>query len=78
MLIDLLRPPDHESAVELVAQHGTDLQPVLQRDFIASLHAAYTADEVRKQLVAAGLPQFRVEEVDALHFIGWGVAPEAI
>ena len=78
MLIDLLRPPDHESAVELVAQHGTDLQPVLQRDFTASLHAAYTADEVRKQLVAAGLPQFRVEEVDALHFIGWGVAPEAI
>ena len=78
MLIDLLRPPDHESAVELVAQHGTDLQPVLQRDFIASLHAAYTADEVRQQLVAVGLPQFRVEEVDALHFVGWGMAPEAM
>ena len=78
MLIDLSRPPDHETAVQLVAQHGTELQPVLQRDFIASLHAAYTVDEVRQQLIAAGLSTFQVDEVDALHFIAWGTAPEAM
>jgi ubiquinone/menaquinone biosynthesis C-methylase UbiE len=78
MLIDLSRPPDHETAVQLVAQHGTELQPVLQRDFIASLHAAYTVDEVRRQLIAAGLSKFQVDEVDALHFVAWGTAPEAI
>jgi ubiquinone/menaquinone biosynthesis C-methylase UbiE len=78
MLIDLLRPHDHETAEQIVAQHGTELQPVLQRDFIASLHAAYTAEEVREQLVKAGLAQFRVEEVDALHLVGWGRAPEIV
>ncbi len=74
MLIDLLRPPDHESAVRLVSEHSKNIQPVLQRDFIASLHAAYTIEEVRQQLVAAGLARFQVDVVDELHFVAWGVA----
>ena len=74
LLIDLLRPSDHETAVQLVNKHAKDALPLLQRDFIASLHAAYTADEVRQQLRAAGLSSFRVDEVDELHFAGWGLA----
>ena len=72
LVIDLLRPPDHERAVQLVAEHAAGAPPVLKHDFIASLHAAYTADEVRQQLLAAGLPDFRVDVVDELHFVAWG------
>ena len=74
LLIDLLRPADHETAVQLVNKHAKDAKPVLQRDFIASLHAAYTLDEVRQQLKTAGLPQFSVDQVDEFHFVGWGPA----
>jgi hypothetical protein len=74
LLIDLLRPADHETAVRLVNEHAKDAPPVLERDFVASLHAAYTVDEVRQQLIAAGLPQFSVEQVDELHFVAWGAA----
>jgi ubiquinone/menaquinone biosynthesis C-methylase UbiE len=71
LVIDLLRPPDHDAAVRLVQEHAQDAPPVLQRDFIASLHAAYTVDEVREQLKAAGLSTFQVDEVDELHFVAW-------
>src|SRR5262245_51869503 len=74
LMVDLLRPPDHETAVRLVDEHAKDAPPVLRRDFIASLHAAYTLDEVRGQLIAAGLRHFRVDEVDVLHFVAWGAA----
>jgi ubiquinone/menaquinone biosynthesis C-methylase UbiE len=69
LLIDLLRPPDRDSVVRLVNEHAHDAPPVLQRDFIASLHAAYTVEEVRQQLLAAGLPHFRVDQVDQFHFV---------
>lgn len=75
LIVDLLRPPDHEAVVRLVNEHAKDAPPVLQRDFIASLHAAYTLDEVRQQVKAAGLPNFEVQEVDELHFVAWGSAP---
>ena len=75
LLIDLLRPADHDVAVRLVKEHAKDAPPVLERDFIASLHAAYTIDEVQQQLRAAGLPSFQVDQVDELHFVGWGLAP---
>ena len=72
LVVDLLRPADPETVIRLVNQHAEDAPSLLRRDFIASLHAAYTLDEVRQQLIAAGLPQFRVEQVDELHLVGWG------
>jgi SAM-dependent methyltransferase len=72
LFVDLLRPASHEEAVRLVHKHASDAPPVLERDFIASLHAAYALDEVREQLCAADLKHFQVEQVDELHFIGWG------
>ncbi len=74
MLVDLVRPLDHETAIRLVKEHAKDAPPVLERDFTASLHAAYSVDEVRKQLTAAELPQFQVEQVDVLHLVVWGLA----
>jgi SAM-dependent methyltransferase len=76
LLIDLLRPPDHDTVVRLVNEHAKDAPPVLQRDFIASLHAAYTIDEVRQQLGAASLGGFQVDAVDELHFVAWGKKDE--
>jgi ubiquinone/menaquinone biosynthesis C-methylase UbiE len=78
MIIDLVRPPDHQTAVQLVMEHAKGAPPVLERDFIASLHAAYSLDEVRQQLVSAGLPEFRLDHVDVLHFVAWGRAPVGI
>jgi 2-polyprenyl-3-methyl-5-hydroxy-6-metoxy-1,4-benzoquinol methylase len=73
MLIDLLRPADHDTAVRLVNENAKDAPPVLQRDFLASLHAAYSLEEVRQQLDKAGLQQFRVDQVDEFHLVGWGL-----
>lgn len=72
LMIDLLRPSDHDTAVRLVNENAKDAPAVLQRDFIASLHAAYTVDEVRQQLRDANVTQFQIDQVDELHFVGWG------
>jgi SAM-dependent methyltransferase len=75
-IIDLLRPPDHETALRLVNERAKDAPSVLQRDFIASLHAAYTLEEVRQQLRDAGLASFQLDQTDELHFVGWGLTPD--
>lgn len=72
LMVDLLRPPDQDTVVRMVNEHAKDAPEILQRDFIASLHAAYTVDEVRRQLDAAGLTKFRVDQVDELHLVAWG------
>jgi ubiquinone/menaquinone biosynthesis C-methylase UbiE len=74
MLVDLVRPADHATAVQLVKENANGAPPILERDFTASLHAAYNVDEVRQQLIAAGLPHFKVEQVDILHLVAWGFA----
>jgi ubiquinone/menaquinone biosynthesis C-methylase UbiE len=76
LLVDLLRPHDAETAERYVNELAKDAPPVLQRDFLASLHAAYTLDEVRDQLNMSGLSSFRVDQVDELHFVGWGYGAE--
>lgn len=55
LVADLFRPADAAAADALVAQYAADAPPVLQRDFRASLHAAFEPDEVRAQLTEAGL-----------------------
>ena len=72
LVVDLLRPADPETVIRLVNQHAGDAPSLLRRDFIASLHAAYSLDEVRQQLLFAGLPHFCVEQVDELHLVAWG------
>jgi ubiquinone/menaquinone biosynthesis C-methylase UbiE len=74
LMVDLLRPVDQETAARFVYEHAKEAPPILQRDFTASLHAAYTLDEVAQQLGEAGLTGFHVDQVDELHFVGWGCA----
>jgi ubiquinone/menaquinone biosynthesis C-methylase UbiE len=72
-IADLLRPRNAQIARELVAQYSADEPPVLRRDFYNSLCAAFTVEEVRAQLIEAGLEQLAVEAVSDRHLIIWGV-----
>jgi len=71
-VMDLCRPDSPEQVAALVAAYASDEPEVLRRDFENSLYAAFTVDEVCAQLVAAGLPSFRVEAVSDRHFVAWG------
>jgi ubiquinone/menaquinone biosynthesis C-methylase UbiE len=70
-VMDLRRPPSTEAAAALVATYAADEHPLLRDDFLASLCAAYTADEVGAQLEDAGLP-LRVELLGDRHLLVWG------
>ena len=52
---DLRRPADEAELRRLIETYGAGGPAVLQRDFAASLRAAFTVQEVRGQLAAAGL-----------------------
>jgi SAM-dependent methyltransferase len=62
-----LRRPDHPDVVDtLVRQHAADAPDVLRQDFRASLHAAFTVEEVQQQLKEAGL-MLKVDAVGDRH-----------
>ena len=60
---DLRRPPNEQEVDALCAHYVRHAPTVLQRDFRASLIAAFTTDEVRDQLDQAGLGHFTVTEI---------------
>lgn len=72
LVMDLLRPPSRESAAELVRLHAGDAPPVLVRDFMNSLIAAYRPDEVAQQLRACSLDDLAIEVVSDRHWLVWG------
>jgi SAM-dependent methyltransferase len=69
LIMDLLRPASREAALALVRLHAGDAPPVLARDFMNSLLAAYRPDEVRRQLRATGLMHLEVEVVSDRHWL---------
>lgn len=70
---DLRRPADPQAAEALLRRHGADAPPVLQHDYLASLHAAFTPAEVEGQLRAAGLAsQLQVAAVEDRYLEVWG------
>lgn len=64
MLRDLRRPASIEALEALVARHAGTAPPVLQRDYRASLHAAFRPEEVEEQLRSAGLGCLRVQALE--------------
>lgn len=74
-VVDLRRPPSRAVAEALVATYAGGEPEVLRRDFLHSLCAAYTVDEVGAQLGAAGLRTFRVEAIGDRHLLAWGWLP---
>ena len=67
LVMDLLRPQDAGTGDELVGIYAQDAPEVLRTDFRNSLFAAYTLEEVRQQLAAAGLDDLDVRQVSDRH-----------
>lgn len=72
LVMDLLRPDSQEAASALTRLHAGDAPPVLARDFMNSLLAAYRPDEVARQLHASGLNALKVAVVSDRHWLAWG------
>ena len=73
---DLRRPATAAAALALQQRHLAAAPPVLQRDYLASLHAAFRPKEVEAQLLAAGLPLgpggLQVRELEDRYLEIWG------
>ncbi|WP_018871591.1 trans-aconitate 2-methyltransferase [Thioalkalivibrio sp. ALJ16] len=76
-VMDLRRPDSEQTVKALVAKYAAEDPDVLRRDFEHSLHAAFTPDEVRAQLSAAGLDGFTVRITSDRHMIIFGHLPGA-
>ena len=72
---DLMRPDSPAAAQAIVDRSAPDQPEVLRRDFFNSLCAAFTPDEIRSQLAAAGLGTLTVEPVTDYHLTVTGRAP---
>lgn len=75
MVADLRRPCDVAQAEILVSRYAAEAAPVLQHDFLNSLCAAYSTEEVRQQLDEAGLGSFQWDVLGDLQLVAWGTAP---
>jgi len=70
---DLRRPASAEAVDALVAEQMLGAPPVLRQDYRASLHAAFTPEEVRAQLEQAGLTgQLQVAPRQERYLEVWG------
>lgn len=64
---DLRRPDSDDAAKKLVELHAATEPPLLQKEFHRSLLAAFTPDEIRRQLDAAGLSGLSVAPIPDRH-----------
>jgi SAM-dependent methyltransferase len=69
---DLRRPASLEEAEALRARHLDAAPPVLQHDYLASLQAAFTPEEVAGQLSAADLGCLQVAPREDRYLEVWG------
>ena len=69
---DLRRPACLADAEALRARYLADAPPVLQHDYLASLQAAFTPEEVAAQLSAAGLDGLHVASLEDRYLEVWG------
>jgi SAM-dependent methyltransferase len=72
---DLARPVSVEEVDRLVAAYARDEPEVLQRDYRNSLRAAFTVDEVRAQVAAAGFTGWAISMVSDRHLLAAGYTP---
>jgi ubiquinone/menaquinone biosynthesis C-methylase UbiE len=75
LVMDLARPHSPTAVDALVETHAIDAPEVLRRDFRNSLFAAYTPDEVQRQLSQVGLSTLKVESVSDRHLAAMGQLP---
>ena len=75
LVMDLYRPPSEQAARAIVEQYAGGEPEVLQRDFLASLCAAFEPDEIRAQLRAGGLYTLDIRTVSDRHVLVTGRLP---
>lgn len=75
LVMDLIRPSSPLEAREIVERVASREHPLLKEDFYHSLCAAFTPEEVRAQLAAAGLA-LGVERAGDRHWLVRGVLGE--
>lgn len=71
-IADLRRPKDEAEARRLTDLYTQGEPPILKRDFLHSLKASFTADELSDQLTRAGLSHLHIEEPSDRHVLIWG------
>ena len=69
---DLFRPPNRAAAKRLVERYAAAEPAVLQRDFLNSLLASFTVEEVRKQLIQVQLGHLRIKVISDRHLMIFG------
>jgi trans-aconitate methyltransferase len=74
-IMDLRRPPTVQVAQALVTNYAETEPAVLREDFLASLCAAFTPEEIEAQLTAVQLHNLKVEIVSDRHLIVFGYMP---
>jgi ubiquinone/menaquinone biosynthesis C-methylase UbiE len=72
---DLARPDTDEDADRIVREYAGNESELLRQEFRRSLAAAYTPDEVRRQLERAGLDTLQVAMVSDRHLDVFGNLP---
>jgi SAM-dependent methyltransferase len=68
-VVDLRRPNSREEAQRLVDVYAAGEPEILRRDFYNSLLAAFTTEEVRRQMSAGRLDALRVEPIGDRHLM---------
>jgi len=73
-IMDLFRPDGLDQAKQLLDTYAANEPDILRRDFYNSLLAAFTIDEIARQLTTANLGHFSVDQVSDRHAIvsGYG------
>ncbi len=71
-IMDLMRPGSLQEAGEMVRLYAADALPLLKKDFYNSLLAAYTIEEIQRQLRRVELDYLTVEGVSDRHVLVWG------
>lgn len=72
---DLFRPARRSEAEAIVDKYATNEPDILRRDFLNSLLAAFTPQEVEDQLREACLDQLRVKTISDRHLMVCGEIP---
>jgi len=76
LVVDLLRPATPRAARDLVETYASAERAILKQDFYNSLRAAFTVDEVRKQLRQMRLSAaLSVERISDRHLCVCGTRP---
>ena len=72
LVMDLLRPDSPEEAQTIVDRYAAGAPAILRRDFLNSLMAAFTEDEITTQLARLNLTRLLIDVIDDRHWVVGG------